>query len=89
MTFGVLALGCENYKDVTEFLEGLNIFGYKPNAIIMSTLIYKACYKKDFKYLLFVMNYIMKNKIKPNEQAIECLKEFSRNLSKIKEPTVC
>ncbi|XP_011634487.1 pentatricopeptide repeat-containing protein 1, mitochondrial [Pogonomyrmex barbatus] len=87
MTFGVLALGCQKYEDAKEFLKGIEIFGYKPNAVIMSTLISIACYNKNFEYLLFVMKYMMENKIKPNEQAIENLKKFSQELSKIKKPT--
>lgn len=88
MTFGVLALGCQKYNEAKEFLEGIEAFGYKPNSVIMGTLIDTACYKKDFEYLLFVMNYTMKYNIKPTKQTIKCLEEFSKGLSKIKKPTV-
>jgi len=89
MTFGVLALGCQKCSEAKEFLEGIEAFGYKPNSIIMGTLIDTACYKKDFEYLLFVMNYMVKYKIKPTDQTIKCLEEFSKELPKIKKPTVC
>ncbi|XP_020290829.1 pentatricopeptide repeat-containing protein 1, mitochondrial [Pseudomyrmex gracilis] len=83
MTFGVLALGCQKYHEAKEFLEGLEAFGYKPNSVIVGTLINTACHKRDFEYLLFVMNYMMENKIKPNEQAIKDLKEFSREIPRM------
>ncbi|EZA54634.1 Pentatricopeptide repeat-containing protein [Ooceraea biroi] len=86
MTFGVLALGCHESREAKEFLRGLDAFGYRPNAVIMSTLINNACRKKDFELLLFVMNYMRENKIEPNEQAINNLKEFSQNLSEIEKP---
>lgn len=83
MTFGVLALGCQKYHEAKEFLEGLEAFGYRPNAVIAGTLIRVACNNEDFEYLLFVMNYMVENKIKPNERAIEDLKEFSKKIPKI------
>ncbi|XP_025993392.1 pentatricopeptide repeat-containing protein 1, mitochondrial [Solenopsis invicta] len=87
MTFGVLALSCQECRDAREFLEGLEAYGYKPNSVIVGTLIDTACYKKDFEYLLFVMKYMTENKMKPDKKAINCLKEFSEELSKIEKPT--
>jgi len=62
--------------------------GYKPNAVIMSTFIDTACHKKDLYYLLFVMNYMVENKMRPNAEAIKNLEEFSKGLPKIEKPTV-
>ncbi|XP_012536909.1 pentatricopeptide repeat-containing protein 1, mitochondrial [Monomorium pharaonis] len=87
ITFGVLALGCQDRSQAREFLEGIEAFGYKPNSIIVGTLIDAACYKRDFQYLLFVMNYMVENKISPTEKTVETLKEFSEGLSKIEKPT--
>lgn len=89
MTFGVLALSCEECTEAKEFLEGIEAFDYRPNSVIMSTLIRKACVKKNFEYLLFVMNYILRNKINPNSQTIADVDRFSKELAKIKKPTVC
>lgn len=88
MTFGVLALGCQEYREAKEFLEGIEAFGYKPNSVIMGTLIVQACVKKNFEYLLFVMNYMTENKMKPSKIAVKHLEEFSKGLSKIEKPTV-
>ncbi|TGZ49016.1 pentatricopeptide repeat-containing protein 1, mitochondrial [Temnothorax longispinosus] len=87
MTFGVLALGCQECGEAQEFLAGIEAFGYKPNSVIMGTLLKTACHKKDFKYLLFVMNYMMENKMRPSEQAVKSLEEFSKELSKMEKPT--
>lgn len=89
MTFGVLALGCQDRNNGKEFLEGMETFGYRPNAIIMSTLIKTACFKKNFEYLLYIMNYMVKNEMKPNEQAVKDLKEFSKEILMIEKPMVC
>ncbi|KYN02536.1 Pentatricopeptide repeat-containing protein 1, partial [Cyphomyrmex costatus] len=88
MTFGVLALGCQKCGEAKEFLEGIEVFGYKPNSVIIGTLMSTAYIKKDIEYLLFMMRYMIENKTKPTAQTIENLKKFSENLSKIEKPTV-
>ncbi|KMQ97249.1 pentatricopeptide repeat-containing protein 1 [Lasius niger] len=87
MTFGVLALGCQECRDAEEFLQGMEAFGYRPNSIIMSTLINVACHNKNFEYLLFVMNYMLEHKMRPNTQAVRDVDKFSKGLSNIKKPT--
>ncbi|KAG5326608.1 PTCD1 protein, partial [Pseudoatta argentina] len=91
MTFGVLALGCQELMQAQEFLEGIEVFGYKPNSVIIGTLIDTACHKKNFGYLLFMMRYMMENRTRPTAQTIEIVKKFSEELSKIEKPkaTVC
>lgn len=54
----------------------------------MSTFIDTACHTKDLHCLLFVMNYMVENKIRPNEDAVKNLKQFAKGLSKIEKPTV-
>lgn len=87
MTFGVLALGCQEWEHAREFLEGIEAFGYKPNSVIMGTLVSTACRKRNFEFLLFVMRYMTENYIRPNEKAIAIVKEFSEGLSKTEKPT--
>ncbi|XP_018376608.1 PREDICTED: pentatricopeptide repeat-containing protein 1, mitochondrial [Trachymyrmex cornetzi] len=86
MTFGVLALGCQELMQAQEFLEGIEVFGYKPNSVIIGTLVDTACYKKNFGYLLFMMRYMMENRTRPTAQTIETVKKFSEELSKIEKP---
>ncbi|EFN81269.1 Pentatricopeptide repeat-containing protein 1 [Harpegnathos saltator] len=86
MTFGVLALACQEYYDFKEFLEGIEAFGYKPNVIIMTALLKTACIKNNLGCLLFVMDYMVMNKIKPNEQTIKILKEFSKKIPNMRKP---
>lgn len=88
MTFGVLALGCQQWTEAKEFLEGIEAFGYKPNSVIMGTLIDTACYRKDLDYLLFVMDYMIENKLRPSEITVKCLENFSKGIPKLEKPTV-
>lgn len=89
MTFGVLALACEEYYDAKEFLEGIEAFGYKPNIVIMATLLKKACMNNNLGYLLLVMDYMVENKVKPNERALKTLEEFSKKIPGLRNPKVC
>ncbi|EGI62120.1 Pentatricopeptide repeat-containing protein 1 [Acromyrmex echinatior] len=86
MTFGVLALGCQELMQAQEFLEGIEVFGYKPNSVIIGTLIDTAFHKKKFEYLLFMMRYMMENRTRPTAQTIEIIKKFSEELLKIEKP---
>ncbi|XP_032663276.1 pentatricopeptide repeat-containing protein 1, mitochondrial isoform X2 [Odontomachus brunneus] len=86
MTFGVLALGCQEYNDAREFLAGIEAFGYKPNVVIMGTLIRTACFNKNLGYVLFMMEYMKENRIKPNTKIIQMLVEFSNNMQKLRKP---
>ncbi|XP_018044242.1 PREDICTED: pentatricopeptide repeat-containing protein 1, mitochondrial isoform X2 [Atta colombica] len=85
MTFGVLALGCQELMQAQEFLEGIEVFGYKPNSVIIGTLVDTACHKKNFGYLLFMMRYMTENRTRPTAQTIEIVKKFSEELPKIKK----
>ena len=85
MTFGVLALGCQELMQAQEFLEGIEVFGYKPNSVIIGTLVDTACHKKNFGYLLFIMRYMMENRTRPTAQTIEIVKKFSEELPKIEK----
>lgn len=89
MTFGVLALACQEYYDVREFLEGMDAFGYKPNGIIMATLLRMGYAKNNLGYVLFVMDYMVKNKMKPDKQAIKILEEFSKKIPGLRKRKVC
>lgn len=78
ITFGVLALGCTQLKDGMELLEQMDNIGYEINTTILGTLIHRAAYHKDFRYLKFVMNYMLKYEIKPSTFILDTLKKFER-----------
>ena len=78
ITFGVLALGCSQLNDGMELLEQMDNIGYEINTKILGTLIHRAAYHKDFRYLKFVMNYMLKYEIKPSTFILDTLKKFER-----------
>ncbi|XP_015171019.1 PREDICTED: pentatricopeptide repeat-containing protein 1, mitochondrial [Polistes dominula] len=83
MTFGVLALGCQKVKEAVELLEGLDIAGYVPNVVILGTLISNACHALDTKYLMEIMDYMTKNKLKANDKIYVLLDNYKETLSQM------
>ncbi|XP_060818537.1 pentatricopeptide repeat-containing protein 1, mitochondrial [Bombus pascuorum] len=83
ITFGVLAIGCKMYKDGRELLEQMDTIGYAPNYVILETLIFNACSVKNFSYVLYLMDYILKNRIKPSQQILSILKKFDELILQI------
>ncbi|XP_076685059.1 pentatricopeptide repeat-containing protein 1, mitochondrial [Andrena cerasifolii] len=78
ITFGVLALGCTQLNDGMELLEQMNNIGYEVNTTILGTLIHRAAYHKDFRYLKFLMDYMLESEIKPSTFILDTLTKFER-----------
>ncbi|XP_076174809.1 pentatricopeptide repeat-containing protein 1, mitochondrial [Ptiloglossa arizonensis] len=78
LTFGVLALGCDQFHHGRELLEQMNNINFEPNKIILGTLLQKACFHKDFKYASFLIEYMSRNNIKPSEYILKTLTNFEK-----------
>nr|XP_033341071.1 pentatricopeptide repeat-containing protein 1, mitochondrial [Megalopta genalis]XP_033341072.1 pentatricopeptide repeat-containing protein 1, mitochondrial [Megalopta genalis] len=78
MTFGVLALACPKLEHGIELLEQMSILGLQPNVTVVGALIRSACYRKDFEYIKFMLNYILENDIKPSHNIFKILENFEQ-----------
>ncbi|XP_043591345.1 pentatricopeptide repeat-containing protein 1, mitochondrial [Bombus pyrosoma] len=83
ITFGVLAIGCRMHKDGRELLEQMDTIGYAPNYVILETLMLNACSVRNFNYVLYLMDYILKNRIEPSQQILNILEKFDELLLQI------
>ncbi|KAK2583688.1 hypothetical protein KPH14_009614 [Odynerus spinipes] len=83
MTFGVLALGCVRSKEGKELLNGLEIAGYVPNAVILGTLISNACHRYNTNYVIELLHYMSINKIKPSEKLLSFLENYKKTLKQM------
>ncbi|XP_076282043.1 pentatricopeptide repeat-containing protein 1, mitochondrial [Lasioglossum baleicum] len=82
ITFGVLALGCQKIAYGIELLEQMNNVGYASNHIIIGALIHNACYGRNFKYVEFLLNYMLDYNMKPNKYIRETLENFEKLILK-------
>ncbi|KZC07395.1 Pentatricopeptide repeat-containing protein 1 [Dufourea novaeangliae] len=76
MTFGILAMGCTQLRNGIELLEQMDNIGFVPNYVVLGALIRTATYSKDFRYIEFLLNYILENKVKPSKFIFETLENF-------------
>lgn len=83
VTFGALAIGCRMYKDGRELLEQMDTIGYAPNYVILETLIFNACSVRNFTYVLYLMKYILENRIEPSQQILNTLEKFDELILQI------
>lgn len=83
ITFGVLAIGCRMHKDGRELLEQMETIGYAPNYVILETLILNACSTRNFTYVLYLMKYILENRIEPSQQMLNTLEKFDELMLQI------
>ncbi|KOX78184.1 Pentatricopeptide repeat-containing protein 1 [Melipona quadrifasciata] len=83
VTFGVLAIGCRMEKDGRELLEQLDTIRCAPNYVILGTLLFNACSTRNFSYALFLMQYILKNQIRPSQDMLNNLEKFDRIMLEI------
>ncbi|OAD60641.1 Pentatricopeptide repeat-containing protein 1 [Eufriesea mexicana] len=76
ITFGVLALGCTKCSDAKMLVEQMNNIGYEPNNIIIQTLLFKACYIRNFDYVIYLIQYMSQNKVKITKYILDILEKF-------------
>ncbi|XP_031825956.2 pentatricopeptide repeat-containing protein 1, mitochondrial isoform X1 [Nomia melanderi] len=78
MTFGVLALGCPQEKYGRELLKQMDNIGFKPNCVIVGTLIFSAAQRRNFKYLQYLMNYMLENDVESSPYIFQTLEKFEQ-----------
>ncbi|XP_078038879.1 pentatricopeptide repeat-containing protein 1, mitochondrial [Augochlora pura] len=78
ITFGVLALACPTLQYGKELLEQMDMLGFQANGVILGTLIRAACFRKDFRYIQFLLNYSLENNIKLTNYVYQVLTNFDR-----------
>ncbi|XP_047113350.1 pentatricopeptide repeat-containing protein 1, mitochondrial [Schistocerca piceifrons] len=77
MTFGVLAIGCENEVDAKVLMEDMESAGYRMNAEIMGAMLHNACVRLNFSYINTVLEIMKKKDISPNLKFLEKLELFN------------
>lgn len=90
ITYGVLALSCETLEDAQMLIKEMKDSGYRINIEILGGLLTLACEKYSFKYVLEIMELVIKENIKLNKQFLEHLANLhKKSKDKLKnEPKV-
>ncbi|KAK7591179.1 hypothetical protein V9T40_002792 [Parthenolecanium corni] len=83
VTFGVLALSCNNRYQAEELCYQLQDFGYRLNLPILGAMLAKACSKFDFDYVLFIMKKTLRIGLKVDEEYLKNLENLDSKVMHI------
>ncbi|XP_017773300.1 PREDICTED: pentatricopeptide repeat-containing protein 1, mitochondrial [Nicrophorus vespilloides] len=78
ITYGVLALGCKNKEEATEFLAYFNQAGLRLNTEILGAMLKQACFHFNFSYIIEILAICTKENIKPNKIFMQHLEDFKK-----------
>ena len=75
ITFGVLSLACDSQSRGLQLLKDMKESGFTPNLEIISTLIKNACKRRDFPFVIFLLQEMSHLGIDPDPRVIEYLEK--------------
>ncbi|XP_045463286.1 pentatricopeptide repeat-containing protein 1, mitochondrial [Harmonia axyridis] len=79
ITYGVLALCCKTEKEALQFLDEMKNSKYRFNAEILGALLHQACYDKNFRYIMKIMQICVDENVQPNLKFIEHLDKLKKD----------
>lgn len=85
VTYGVLALGCQSQEEAHLLIEEMNEKGIKMNLPILGAMLKSGCVKKNFDYILEILNIIQELKLKPNTKILDVLEIFLKSCNKFRK----
>ncbi|CRL06978.1 CLUMA_CG020011, isoform A [Clunio marinus] len=84
-TYGVLALGCQSREEANILIQEMDANGYKMNIQILGAMLKTACIKKNFDYVIDVLDIIKDLNLKPSERIIDCLDALIKVCNKFRK----
>lgn len=85
VTYGVLALGCQTHEEALALMREMDHKGIKMNMQILGAMLKTACIKKNFEYVIDVLNIIKGLSLKPSEKMLDTLNFFVKTCNKQKK----
>jgi pentatricopeptide repeat domain-containing protein 1 len=85
VTYGVLALGCQTHEEALALMKEMESKGIKMNMQILGAMLKTACIKKNFDYVIDVLNIIKGLSLKPSQQMLDTLDFFVKVCNKQKK----
>lgn len=88
VTYGVLALGCQSQEAARSLIQEMNDKGIKMNIQILGAMLKSGCIKKNFEYVMEILNIIQEFRLKPSDKMLEVLESFIKICNKSKKRDV-
>ncbi|XP_054257016.1 pentatricopeptide repeat-containing protein 1, mitochondrial isoform X2 [Macrosteles quadrilineatus] len=83
LTFGVLAMACQDLTSARQLLNDIDKFGFRPNIETLGTLVKNACYGRDCDFIIEIMKEVEKVNLKPNTQFLKHLDKFYKFATRV------
>ncbi|XP_037043514.1 pentatricopeptide repeat-containing protein 1, mitochondrial-like [Bradysia coprophila] len=74
VTYAAMAMGCRNIDELRDFLT--EVHKSRMSTPILEVLLKQGCRRRDFPYIIEIMNFISKEELKPNKQFLDTLHRF-------------
>lgn len=81
VTFGVLALICTTGNESRELLQALKATNLPLNKYIADSLLSNAFFKRDFGFILELMERMLFQRVRLDEESYEKLDKFKKDMS--------
>uniref|UniRef100_A0A182WHN6 PROP1-like PPR domain-containing protein n=1 Tax=Anopheles minimus TaxID=112268 RepID=A0A182WHN6_9DIPT len=78
VTYGVLALGCQNQEEARSLLKMMAQADVRMNIQILGAMLRQGCARNNFRYVTEVLNIVKRERLKPNEPFLRHLEEFGK-----------
>lgn len=85
VSYGVLALGCQSQEEARVLIQEMDSKGIKMNMHILGAMLKSGCVKKNFDYVMEILEIIREMKLKPSEKMLEVLDIFIKSCNKYKK----
>jgi pentatricopeptide repeat domain-containing protein 1 len=82
VTYGVLALGCQDECEARALIQEMNEKGIKMNVQILGAMLKSGCVQKNFDYIIEILNIIKELRLKPSPKMLEVLEIFLKSCNK-------
>lgn len=87
-TYGILSLTCQTLDEARVLLDEIFESGYRVNIEILGGLLYQGMKKYNFRYVLEIMEIVIKENVNPSKKFLEYLKQFYENCIERKQMNV-
>ncbi|GLV34789.1 uncharacterized protein CBL_09270 [Carabus blaptoides fortunei] len=82
ISYGVLALGCQNKEQANSLLKEMKDAGYRANIEILGAMLKQACIQLNFVYVIDIMELAIEEQIHPNKIFIQHLEDLYKRCKK-------
>jgi len=83
VTYGVLALSCSTPFESRDIMQTMKMTGHTVNKFVLDAMLNNAFLKKDFRFVLELMEIVIKERVRLDNSTFEKLDQFQQKMTEI------